>query len=270
MRHTPEPAPLHADLGGHTIAYAEQGQGEPLVLVHGSLCDLRYWKPQMAPLGKRFRVLAPSLRRYWPEQWDGEGGGFSIAEHAVQLLAFIERVAGGPAHLAGHSRGGRVALEAACLRPDLVRSLALADPGLPLPGHDDARGDFRQQALALIREGRTEDGLALFIDAVTGPDTWRRMVPWFKDMVRDNAATLLGQAGEIVTAPGEDELRALPMPVLLVGGALSPQPYPAILDWLHTLMPQAQRIAIAGSSHGMNLGNPRAFNAALEDFLAQG
>jgi pimeloyl-ACP methyl ester carboxylesterase len=267
MRTAPELTPLYAELNGHATAYVEYGDGEPVVLVHGSLCDLRYWTPQMGPLGKRLRVLAPSLRRYWPERWNGEGGGFSVAEHARQLLDFVEQVAGGPAHLAGHSRGGRVVLEAALLRPDLVKSLTLADPGLPLPWLDDARGDFRRRARDQIRAGQTEEGLALFIDAVTGPDTWRRMVPWFKDMVRDNAATLIGQAGETVPVPAEDALRALRMPVLLVGGALSPQPYPQILDWLQGLLPQARRAAIAGASHGMNLGNPRAFNSAMEGFL---
>jgi pimeloyl-ACP methyl ester carboxylesterase len=58
------------------------------------------------------------------------------------------------------------------------------------------------------------------------------------------------------------------MPVLLIGGALSPAPYPATLDRLQALLPQAQRVKIAGSSHGMNLGNPRAFNQAILDFLA--
>jgi len=267
MRTAPD-LPLQAvDLDGHATSYVEHGAGTPLVLVHGSLCDCRYWTPQMGPLGRRYRVLAPSLQRYWPERWDGAGDGFSLAEHTRQVLAFIERVAGGPAHLVGHSRGGRIALEAALQRPDLVRTLTLADPGVPVPGQPDERGDFRGQALERIRAGRTEEGLALFIDAVTGPDTWRRMVPWFKDMVRANAATLLGQARETPPPVPAEMLQVLALPVLLIGGALSPPPYPAVLRWLEEQLPQSQREMIAGSSHGMNLGNPRAFNGAIEAFL---
>ena len=93
---------------------------------------------------------------------------------------FIDQVAGGRADLVGHSRGGRVALEVALRRPDALRSLTLADPGLPLPGEDDLRGSFRQEALTLIRQGDVDTGLALFVDTVTGPNTWQRMVPWFK------------------------------------------------------------------------------------------
>ena len=265
---TPPDLPLHsAATDGGDTAYLEHGAGTPLILVHGSLCDCRYWTPQMTPLGRDYRVLAPSLKRYWPEQWDGAGDGFSLDAHTEQVLAFIETVAGEPAHLVGHSRGGRVALEAALRRPDLVRTLTLADPGVPVPGLPDQRGDFRQQALRRIQAGDADDGLALFIDAVTGPDTWRRMVPWFKDMVRANAATLLGQSRETPRPVDEDALRALGMPVLLVGGALSPQPYPAAIAWLESVLPYASSEMIAGSSHGMNLGNPRAFNRALSDFL---
>lgn len=267
MRSAPDLPTQRVEFDGYATTYAENGSGEPVVLVHGSLCDWRYWRPQLAGLGRRYRVLAPSLRRYWPERWDGSGEGFSISEHAEQLLNFVAQTVGGPVHLVGHSRGGRVALEAALRNPGLVRSLTLADPGQPLPGNHDPRGDFRQQARDMIRQGNAEEGLALFIDAVTGPDTWRRMVPWFKEMVRDNAATLIGQAGEVIPLPDELALRALLPPVLLVSGALSPAPFPGVLDWLESVLPDPKRVSIAYASHGMSLSNTKAFNAAVEAFL---
>ncbi len=257
-----------ADLGDYVLSYTEYGSGAPIVLIHGSLCDCRYWKSQMAPLGRNARVMALSLRHYWPEQWHGEGESFSIEQHAQDVVSFIETVLGEPAHLVGHSRGGRVVLEAALRAPQLLRSMTLADPGLPLPGDDDLRGGFRQRAMDLIRQGDVDTGLALFIDTVTGPDTWRRMVPWFQDMVRDNATTLLGQAREIPPALTPEQIGSITLPTLLIGGALSPAPYPAILTALSEWMPQAKRVDIVGSSHGMNLGNPRAFNGAIETFIA--
>ncbi|MBO1111246.1 alpha/beta fold hydrolase [Bordetella petrii] len=267
MRSEPQLPLQTASINGYAMTYTEYGAGTPLVLVHGSLCDCRYWKSQMGPLGRSFRVLAPSLRHYWPQQWDGSE--FSMRQHVDDLLAFIDAVGEGAAHVVGHSRGARVALEAALREPARVRSLTLADPGLPLPGRgDDTRGGFRQHALALIEAGEVDAGLALFVDTVSGADTWRRMVPWFKDMVRDNASTLGGQATEHLAPVTREQVERLALPALLIGGALSPAPYPAVLDMLAEWLPAARKEVIAGSSHGMNLGNPRAFNAAIEGFLA--
>ncbi|MBV7484257.1 alpha/beta fold hydrolase [Bordetella sp. BOR01] len=267
MRSEPQLPLQTASINGYAMTYTEYGQGTPLVLVHGSLCDCRYWKSQMGPLGRSFRVLAPSLRHYWPQQWDGVM--FSMSQHVDDLLAFIDTVGEGSAHVVGHSRGARAALETALREPQRVRSLTLADPGLPLPDRgDDLRGGFRQRALALIEAGEVDAGLALFVDTVSGADTWRRMVPWFKDMVRDNASTLGGQATEHLPPVAREQVERLALPTLLIGGALSPAPYPAVLDMLAEWLPAAHKEVIAGSSHGMNLGNPRAFNAAIENFLA--
>ena len=168
------------------------------------------------------------------------------------MLEFIDQVAGGRADLVGHSRGGRVALEVALRRPDALRSLTLADPGLPLPGEDDLRGSFRQEALTLIRQGDVDTGLALFVDTVTGPNTWQRMVPWFRNGARQRRHPVrqVDEKPPVLTAA---QIGGLALPTLLIGGALSPQPYPAVLDALSRWLPQARRIDIAGSSHGMNL-----------------
>lgn len=274
----PVPAPQTIDVNGYPMAYVEtpapaDAVGAPLVLVHGSLCDFRYFKPNMAPLGQRRRVIAVSLRHYWPEAWDGRDGAFSGEQHAEDLAAFITALGVGPVHVLGHSRGGYVALRTALLAPDTVRSLILADPGVEISGGpvqvplDSERGNFRERALALIEAGDIDGGLAIFIDTVSGPDTWRRMVPWFKQMVRDNARTLIGQVAEPRAPLPIDALGALHAPVLLMGGAESPAPYPDVLDALAHAMPEARRMVIQDASHGMNLANPIAFHRAVDAFL---
>lgn len=274
----PVPAPQTIDVNGYPMAYVESpgpadAVGAPLVLVHGSLCDCRYFKPNMAPLGQRRRVISVSLRHYWPEAWDGHEGIFSGEQHAEDLAAFITALGVGPVHVLGHSRGGYVALRTALLAPDTVRSLILADPGVEISGGpvqvslDSERGNFRERALAAIENGDVDAGLAIFIDAVSGPDTWRRMVPWFKQMVRDNARTLIGQVAEPRTPLPIDALGALHVPVLLMAGAHSPAPYPEVLNALAAAMPEARRMVIQDASHGMNLANPISFHRAVDAFL---
>jgi pimeloyl-ACP methyl ester carboxylesterase len=152
-----------------------------------------------------------------------------------------------------------------------VRRLVLAEPGLRLDGDAGPeldRDGFRQRALALLRQDQADAALELFIDTVSGAGTWARMVPWLRRMMRDNANTLIGQAAEHYESVNRDSAGALRMPVLLVGGALSPPPYPALLDGLAALLPGARRSSIPAASHAMNLWNAAAFNREVQSFLA--
>lgn len=260
------------------MSYAEQGTGEPLVLVHGTLCDRRYWASQMRPLGRRYRVVAPSLRHYWPERWDGTGGDFTIAQHVADLAAFIVALGAGPAHLVGHSRGGHVAFRVAQHAPERVRALVLAEPGgvldatlagTPPAGPEAALARLLADAAAHVRRGAIDAGLALFVDAVSGSGTWARAGGRFGRMARDNAVTLLGQAGEQRAPFSRADAEAIRAPTLLVGGARTPPPFPSILDAMERHLPDVRRVTIPRASHPMNQENPDDFNAAVLDFLAR-
>ena len=63
------PAPDIATLDdGLQVPFVQTGHEhhEVMLFVHGSLCDFRYWKPQLGPLAKQYRCVAPSLSHYWP------------------------------------------------------------------------------------------------------------------------------------------------------------------------------------------------------------
>jgi len=121
------------DVNGYDMAYLDVGHGPPLVCVHGSLCDFRIWSCVLGPLSRPHRVLAVSLRHFFPEQWDGIGDTYSIAQHVDDVIVFIEKLGlklgFGPVDLMGHSRGGHISFRVARRRPDLVAKLILAEPG---------------------------------------------------------------------------------------------------------------------------------------------
>src|SRR6516165_3231168 len=74
---------LHVN--GYDMAYLEVGEGPPLVCVHGTLGDFRTWHAVLGPLSKRRRVIAVSLRHFFPEHWDGAGGDYRMAQHVADV-----------------------------------------------------------------------------------------------------------------------------------------------------------------------------------------
>lgn len=102
---------LHVN--GFDMPYLDIGAGPPLVCVHGSLCDFRIWSAVLGPLTRKHRVIAVSLRHFFPAQWDGVGDTYSIAQHVDDVIAFIETFDTRPVDLMGHSRGGHISFRVA-------------------------------------------------------------------------------------------------------------------------------------------------------------
>jgi esterase len=278
---TEEGAMHSLHVNGYDMAYAENGTGTPVVLVHGSLLDQRYWAPQMEPLGQHYRVIAPSLRHYWPERWDGMGGGFTIQQHVEDMAAFIERLGAGPVHLVGHSRGGHIAFRVAQHHPGRVRTLVLAEPGgtldntlqpaqvasaAPAPQRMSL-AEATARAAECIRQGDVEGGVALFVDAVGGPGAWEGKAEHAAQMHRDNAYTLLGQVNEGRRPYSRADAEAIRAPTLLIGGADTSPPFPTILDALERSIGDAARAAVPGATHLMSEQEPDAFNRVVLAFL---
>ena len=107
--------------GSLKIDHTDDGQGEPIVLIHSSVSANRQWRALTEVLKDRYRVLAINLFGYgetapWPES-----SPQSLYAQAQLVLALCEEM-GSPLHLLGHSFGGSVALKAAIPRRSRKRT----------------------------------------------------------------------------------------------------------------------------------------------------
>ncbi len=108
--------------GRHVRAFVG-GEGPPVALVHGLGGGAANWVDVVPALVPDHRVVVPDL--------PGHGGserpraGASLRDYADALAGVLERLAGGPALVVGHSFGGHVSLRLAERHPELVRSLLL-------------------------------------------------------------------------------------------------------------------------------------------------
>lgn len=255
------------NIEGLTQAFIDEGEGQPLLLIHGSLCDHRYWRWQEPDLTASCRVIIPSLRHFWPIT-EPQSEGFSAEQHADDLVALLKHLDIKKAHILGHSRGAAVAVRMAQQSPEHVASLILADPGLRSQDELETSIYWKSNALNMIASGDIDDGLELFIDSVSGQDTWKKMVPWFKRMVRDNAQTLTLQQHEPPVLFDADELSPLnQFKISLIGGAQSPEPFPQIINELSILWSAAAVHILENTTHGMNLAMPQAFNTLVRNHI---
>lgn len=256
------------------MPYVQAGDGPLLLFVHGSLCDYRYWQPQLAGLSAHYHCVAVSLTHYWPAADTRADHPFSWSAHADEVAGFIERFGEGPAHVIGHSRGGCVAYHCARRHPAQVRTLTLADPGGPLQmaGRPPARlpepvNALRAKAAQLIAAGDVDAGLQLFVDSVSRPGFWAKSTTAFRTMAIDNAHTLAQQFRDPLPPYVPDEAADVQCPVLLIDGEKSPDMFRRAVAALETWLPQARRATVRGASHGMNLAHPAAFNRYVDEFI---
>ncbi len=260
---------------GICVPYVECGEGEPLVFVHGSLCDYRYWSAQTAALSAHFRCISVSLSHYWPAGEACIQGEFGWQTHVAELAEFIEALGVAPVHLVGHSRGGCVAFHVAREHPRLVKTLTLADPGGPLQldGMPEAAlpaatNALRARVAELIEAGEIDAGLELFVDSVSAPGSWRKSSVAFRTMAADNAATLPKQFRDPLPAYSREAARGVKCRTLLIEGQRSPRMFRNNVEKLAEWIDYADRQTIAGASHGMNVSNAGAFNRLVQSFAS--
>jgi esterase len=265
---------LHMRVNGYDMPYIAVGQGEALVCVHGSLGDFRSWSCVLGPLSRDRRVITPSLRRFFPEHWDGVGDGFTVAQHVADLVAFLEGL-DGAIDLLGHSRGGHIAFRLAQQRPDLVRRLILAEPGGDLdaslePAAGNVLPPLNSHVVAAIEKiaiGDIDGGLASFIDATNGPGKWASLPAATRQQRRDNARTLLGQVNEGRQPYSRADAEQIRAPTLFIGGADTPGSLPIVLRALAAHVPGARLELIPQAGHNMFVDDPARFCAVVLDFL---
>jgi pimeloyl-ACP methyl ester carboxylesterase len=255
--------------------YAEvAGEGPAVALVHEGICDSRMWDPQWDSFTRSHRVLRYDLRGYGRSPI--EPGTFSNARDLVELIEQhdLERVT-----LVGVSLGGRIALEVALARPDLVAALVLVGSGLP--GHDwspemSAADEAEEAALA---SGDLD--VAVEVTLRTWVDGPRRRPGDVDPGVRARVAEMQRRAYELQVPVWEsaheellvtdvaDRLGEIRVPTLVLVGEEDVPDIHAIADRLAREIPDARLEKIADTAHVPSMEQPEEFEGLVLGFLEE-
>lgn len=281
------------EINGSRLAYIEQGNGEPVLFVHGGISDLRTWKHQIPVFAERFRAVAYSLRYAWPNPDIPDGVDDQLLPHADDLIKLIQKLEISPVHLVGNSWGGFICLVATQREPQLVRSLTVEEPNaVPLLMSTPPKPAELVKVLATrpataavmvglvatvivpssraFRKGDSSAAVRRFAEFVLGRDGYAELPEGRKQQMIENsrclAAQLLGAGFPNFTA---DEVRLISTPTLLVTGEKSPRIFSLITNRLQERLPSSERAQIPEASHLMHEQNPQVFNRVVMDFVSR-
>jgi pimeloyl-ACP methyl ester carboxylesterase len=250
---------------GLEIAYERVGEGPPLVFVHGAAQDGRVWRPQLAALGDEFTVIA----------WDEPGAGrsadvpadFALADYADCLAALIEALDLGPAHVAGLSWGGTVALELYRRHPELVATLLLVDTYAGWKGslsEDEVRARVEGVRQILAAADHLFDPTLPGLFAGDPPE---RFVPLLEAMAADVRPDSMRTALLVMAeADQRDVLPHIAVPTLLIWGELDARSPLSVARQFEDAIPEAELVVIPGAGHVSNLEQPELFSDIVRRF----
>ncbi len=171
---------------GVRIHVLDEGQGEPVLLIHGHTLDLRIWDDVAGPLhAAGRRTVRYDLRGHGRS--DRPSRGYHWTDHAADAAAVLDAAGVEGVAVIGYSIGGGIALEMALTMPGRVSELVLLSPVLP-------DREYEPEFLATLREvARTarRDGIRA---AMLGP--WLESPLWQGSIarpgVRERLAELVG------------------------------------------------------------------------------
>jgi len=242
-----------------------------VLLLHAGIADSRMWQPQIEVLeGAGHRVVAPDLRGFGEHRL--EPAPFSYVRDAEAALD-------GPAAVVGCSLGGRVALELAVHRPDLVERLVLIAPGFPgWEWAEATRAGWAAEEAAYEAgdlEKAAEESVRLWVD---GPN--RSPADVDADMRAAVTAMVLRsyelqegawEAGadeeDVLDPPLGGRLGEVRCPTLVLVGDHDVADMQAIAAHVAGSTDGARLVTVPGASHLPSLERPDEVNALVVDFL---
>lgn len=114
-----------ATIEGTRVRYSEQGEGPPVVLLHGFASALETWTTVVPALARTHRVISLDLKGFgWTDRPEGD---YSPAAQAQLVLGLMDARGVSEAAVVAHSWGSSVALAMTLAQPQRVTRLALYD-----------------------------------------------------------------------------------------------------------------------------------------------
>ena len=238
--------------------YIEEGEGQPLILLHGLFGALSNFREVVDHFSDRYKVLIPMLPLY--DLPVLETSAKSIAKFLDKFITFKGCK---DVYLLGNSLGGHVALIYTRKRPEMVKALILtASSGLyenafgsSFPRREDKEFIRNKVALTFYDPNHATDELVdECFEIVNDRNRVIRILAIAKSAIRHNMAK---------------DLPNMDMPSCLIWGKNDTITPPEVAEEFHEKLPDSSLYWIDKCGHAPMMEHPQEFNRLLDEWLKE-
>ncbi|WP_317993284.1 alpha/beta fold hydrolase [Bartonella gliris] len=241
---------------GLRFAYREEGQGEPVLLIHGFGSSARVnwyatgWFRTLTEIG--YRVIALDNRGHGDSAKSYDPSFYTLQAMASDAMRLLQHLELSKAHVMGYSMGARISAFMALLYPQYVHSVVFGGLGI---GMVTGAGNWEPVAEALLAED---------ISTITNPRglMFRKFADQTKSDKRALAACIITSKQELTAS----EVYRIKQPALVAVGSLDEIGGEA--EPLAALLPHGEALTILGRDHMLTVGD-KTYKKGVIDFLSR-
>jgi pimeloyl-ACP methyl ester carboxylesterase len=260
---------MRAMVEGADLYYEERGSGPPLLLIHGTGAYADLWSPVLDGLARSFRVIGYDRRGFArspsTKRW-------SLSDHARDAAALLEALGAARATVMGWSGGGVVALDLAASFPEHVTGLVLAEPAVHLlvhPTRSSLAMSARSAGHRYLGRDRAKAAATMYRWAggyTTGGNAFDGFPPEWQEQMLSHARSTLREMDQLMRPyPSRAAIRSITCPVTVIEGELSDPTFHVADTFALRLLPQANRVLLAGAGHFLHIDQPERWVQAIVD-----
>lgn len=259
-----------AHIEDYVLEYEIQGNGEPVLFIHGSVFADTFVALIPEPALSNYQLI-----RYHRRGFAGSSKiepPFTLQDQAADAAALLEFLKIEKAHVVGHSYGGATALQMSLDFPDKVHTLIALEPaGITIPG-DQAPPQGIIDGMGIYQTGDSVMAIETFIAWAVG-ENWEeesmRITPNGPAQARRDAKTFFE-----VEVPamlqwqfGEEEAKKITQPVCYIMGSLTQPGIAKFKPYLKFWIPQFEAHTVEGVNHALHSQDPLAVAEIIANFI---
>lgn len=249
--------------------YSVQGEGEPLVLIHGVGLDSTMWAGQLVSLCENYQVICYDMLGHGNSKMPEDN--VTLKDYALQLKQLLDQLQIKKISLVGFSMGGLVARAFALHYPEYLSTLVIMNSVFN-------RTDAQRNAISQRVSEVAKLGPAANIEGA--------LARWFSVEYRAASAAQVQHIYQKVIANDHrgylltyqlfasqdrymaDQLAKIKVPTLVLTGEFDSGSTPQMAEALAECIPGARALVLKDQRHMMPMESPKLVNTVLNDFLS--